>query len=334
MVSFDLSFKDIILRVHCEQQQEYIIKEHMLGHAEICEPVGKPTYCLVSTSNPIKTSGIYIKFIDKWFDNAELDCWINNREKTCYISSIKANNITNANLLLQYFTSNLFARLLEIKGYIALHSSCATKDNKGISFIAPRNSGKTNCLINLMEAGFDSVTNEKLAIKYENGNFIGHSIAQDVSIRMSKEFRDQPSHKKYVFIAKKMGIKLYDKNKLEGNNIHIGSVKLAKMNRVKQIPSTIVTNFFVPEYIPGLKTVHFENLSSKHFLQTLITQHLPMVHDTTSFFSLIDIKEDALFNSHETLLKIAEHGAMTCKQSEFTKESFIKGIHNILELKK
>lgn len=332
MTEFDIVLNDLRLRVRCEKYKKILIEELMTGHSYIEEPIGIATYNLILTDTEKKAkNGTYIKMIDKWFDNASCDVWIDNQTKTVYMCNIEASNIKWRNLLIQYFACNLFNRLLEERGYIAFHSSCVEKNGNGIAFIAPRNSGKTNCLLNMMNAGFNSVSNDKLAIKYNGLKLNGYGVAQDVSIRMSLDFRNQSQNQKYIAYAAKQGVKLVDDNLLEGNNIHLESVELAHLNNVEQIPTTTIQGIISPKYNRNIKEAKFRLLQYRETIQLLKKQRLPLVHDTTNFLSEAKTSNYVTYDEDYLIDKIAKLDCYEVIQGQHTNDTFVKGIKKILK---
>lgn len=327
MNEFDITLNEIKLRVYCEDYKALPIKNLMKGHSYIKEPVGVPTYTLILTENiKPKQYNLYLRMIDKWFDNASCDVWIDNYSKTVYMNNINASQQKWNDNLIQYFTCNLFNRLLEEKGFIAFHSSCVDIDGNGIAFIGPRNSGKTTCMLTLMEEGYNSVTNDKLAIKYDGNNFFGYGVAQDVSIRMSPSFRNLPQNKKYLKYVEEQNVKLYDENKLEGGNIHLESVELASINNVKQIPFTNIKNFIYPNYNSSVIDAEFKLMNKDEKLSLLQSQNLPLVHDSTYFFREVSTSSGLFYSKEELISKIIENDFYFVAQGENSRESFVNKI--------
>ena len=50
----------------------------------------------------------------------------------------------------------------------------------------------------MMNAGFNSVTNDKIAVQFDGKHINAYGVAQDVSIRLTKSFREQEQNKKYA----------------------------------------------------------------------------------------------------------------------------------------
>ena len=331
MCEFDINIKEIKLRVYCEKYKKELIKALMTGHSYISEPVGIPTFNLVMFDNYTpKNCELYTKMIDKWFDNASCDVWINNNSKTVYMSNIEASNEKWRNLLIQYFTCNLFNRLLEEIGYISFHSSCVEIDNKGVAFIAPRNYGKTNCMLNMMNAGFNSVTNDKIAIQFDGEKFNAYGVAQDVSIRLSKNFRMQAQNKKYIPYAIKQNVELNDNSLLEGNNIHLGSVELANLNNVNQVPTTTLKHIIFPNYDSNTSNAVFSKLTFDEITYLLESQKLPLVHDTTSFFKYVNSGNQPTYDEITTITKLKEMESYKVIQGENSRDDFVYKIKKLV----
>jgi len=329
MEEFDIVYRDIKLRIICKIDFAIMIKNHLKGHAKFYEPYGNATYTLnINEDNKVKP-GKYGKIIDKWFNYATADCYIDNQNKICYLNNICADGIENLTLLIQYFAGNVLNRLLEIKGYIAFHSSCVEKDGNGIVFVAGRNSGKTVCMLNMMHYGWNNVTNDKSAINEINGEFNIYGIAQSVSIRMSKEFRSRPENQKYIEYGLRQGKKFSDKNMLEGNNIIINDIYLAQLNNVKQVEDAILKTMFVPKYNPELKTPTFNRMTEIEILKTLREQLLPLVHDTTIFLKNMHLEDEFVYNPEIIINKLTEIPCYYCEQNENTTEKFVENVRRL-----
>lgn len=329
MIEFDIVYKDIKLRVICKETFGIMIKNHLKGHVKFCEPIGNATYSLHISEDSNLKNGLYGKIVDKWFNYATADCYIDDKNKICYLNNMCTDGIDNLTLLIQYFAGNVLNRLLEIKGYIAFHSSCVEKDGNGILFVAGRNSGKTVCMLNMMHYGWNSVTNDKCAINEENGSFNAYGIAQSVSIRMSKEFRNRPENQKYVEYGLRIGKTFSDQNMLEGNNITMNDVELANLNGVLQVEDTIIKTLFVPKYNPSIKEPTFNRMSEIEILKALREQLLPLVHDTTVFLKNMHLENEIIYNPEIIINKLIQLPCYYCEQNEHTTEKFVTKVKTL-----
>ena len=332
MKEFDITLKELKLRIICGNDDSISIQKLMNGHySSIIEnPSGKPTYTLVIEQNIIpKKYNLYIKMVDKWFDNATCDVWIDDYSKFVYMNNINASAPIWRENLVKYFTCNLFNRLIEEKGYVAFHASCVEKHNKGIVFIAPRDHGKTSCMLTLMNEGYNSITNDKLAITKINEQLFGYGVAQDVSIRLSPSFRNMPQNKKYLQFAKEQNIQLTNEKKLEGQNIHLDSVQLATLNNVKQIPEVQLNTFIFPNYDSSVTNIKLDKMSKMEIENLLLTQSLLLVHETTDFLKYATIDNDKELTKEDIIEELTYKDFYKIKQGEKSCKSLVKTLGKI-----
>ncbi len=330
MKEFDIVYFNIRLRVICDEYIEDLIKIHFKNHVNFENSNYEiPTYTLVIAEKIQKKSGQYYKMVDKWFDNATLECNIDNTNRICYATNFLASSKKYKNLLIQYFVANVFNRFLEINGYLGVHSSCVEKNKNGILFVAGRNNGKTTCMLNLMNVGFNSVTNDKIALKDVDDTIIGYGIAQSISIRLSSEFCQQPENKKYVNLARLKGIKIKKENLLEGNNIVLNDTELASLNNVNQVFDTPISCIINPNYDPNVNSPIFELLSKNQILELIKSQYMPLVHETTNFLRNINLKNkiNLTIDIPNNLLNIPSY---RCLQNERTNKEFCYKIKKLI----
>ena len=328
MKEFSLVYNNIVLNVICDEYIERLIKDHFKNHLTFSEYNSDPTYTLIISEKISKPNGKYYRMIDKWFDNATLDCYIDNSSKICFSTNFQASTLEYKNLLIQYFVANLFNRFLEIEGYLGVHSSCVEQNGKGVLFVAGRNSGKTICMLNLMNNGFNSVTNDKIALKYNGQQMVGYGIAQSVSIRLSPEFCAQPENQKYVKLALERGIDIKNQNMLEGNNIVLNDNELADLNNVNQVFDTSISCIITPTYDPYIDKPVFQRLKSEQVRNLIVDQYMSLVHDTTTFFRDIHLGRE--INRNITLDNVINIPSYSCRQNENTTREFTDTIRKLV----
>ena len=319
MEEFDLVYKDIKLRLCCDAEIKDIVKKHFNGHINIIEPTGEPTYSLIVTDDSKIINGSYYHKTDKWFGYSSLDFYIDNANKTSYITNIDANKNQNRSLLISTSIANLFNRLLELKGYLGLHAACVEKENSGVLFVAERNSGKTVCMLNLMNNGYNLVANDAVALKKDNKDLIGYGIAQSVSIRLSKAFCEQKENKKYLDIAKEKGI-----DKIDGNNIYVSDDELVRINNVSQKIDAPIKFIVRPCYDPSINNLDLYQMPIEQTRELVYAQFKSLVHETSDFLinvKLEDVDEKERYSHIEDIVAIP---AFYCRQNERTTEEFKK----------
>jgi len=337
MKTFAIVHRNIYLKVLCDVEFENVIKQHLLGSVKINSIITRvPTYTLVVTNSPYSTTGIYHQMIYRWFNYSTLDCWIDNTKKLCCISNFRADCVANRDLTIQYFVSNLFNRLLELNGYIGIHSSCVEKNGHGIMFIGNRLSGKTTCMLTLLNNGFNLVNNDTAAIKFlDNINQLdAFGITKNIFIRMSKAFAHQSINKKYLNLAKRQNVCFDDDIQLEKNRIVITPLDLIKLNNVELTPSINIDIVIVPRYNPNLSTIKFILLNNQFCSQFFASQIMPLVHDTTSFLSDIAISHQKLNSNQDCICQLAKLPCYLCEYNENTLENLEYALQNIIGSKK
>lgn len=330
MLAFDIVFQTIRLRIECSQCDAVAIAEHLNGFVTFETCRGEPNFTLIINNPVCKKSGVFIKIVDKWFDNATAKCYLDVPNGLCFINNIEASNEENKKMLLQYFVANLFNRFLEIEGYIGIHSSCVEKDGKGIVFIGGRNSGKTICMLNMMHYGYNVVTNDKSALTSNGLEISAYGIAQSISVRMSKVFREQECNQKYAEYARKKGFSFADENMVDGNNMTLSTHKLARINNVKLVAKTNVKLIVCPKYSPDLTKVNTKCMTNQEIETLLREQDMPLVHETKSFFRMIKPEKMRNYNFEKVMTDIKKLPIISCEQGEHTLASFCETIDKLV----
>lgn len=333
MKTFALVHRNVCLNVICDDEFENVIKEHFCKSTKlIFENSKSPTYTLCVTAQIRTIDGIYHKMVDKWFNYSTLDCWIDNSKRICYISNFKADCIANRNLTIQYFTSNLFNRLLVMNGYVGIHSSCVEKDGDGVMFVGSRLAGKTTCMLDLLNNGFNFVNNDTAAIKYiESEHQIeALGIIKNVFIRMNKSFATQIQNQKYLEIAERQGVQYSDRVSLEENRIILTPLELAELNNCKFIPSVKIKIVIIPQYNPRLNSIRFSLQASKAYAQFFISQSLPLVHDTTAFLTDIAVDDLGFYQLQNGVEYLSSLPCYVCEYNERNIEHLAETVQNAL----
>lgn len=332
MEDFCLTYKDITLHINCEKDLKSLIVNMVGKHFKVTNYDGQKSYSLViRDSINIKPKGITAKLSDKWFNNAKMKCTINNNDNVCYIYDFEADTLQNKTNLLIYFVINIFNRLLELKGFFAIHSSCVSKDNEGIAFVAPRNSGKTCSVLNLMNNGYDFVTNDKLAIKGEDEYIEGVGIPQSISIRLSPEFCSLKENQKYIDFAKKRNIQLLNNNQIDGDSLLLSEIELLKLNSAKAIQNTNIKHIIRPFYDCKQSEAKFIPMTDEDISFLIEDQSIPLVHETKSFLKnlFVDYGIDLELTRKLTIEQLYLLRNYFCLQNEKTNMDFIQKIKKL-----
>ena len=250
----------------------------------------------------------------------------------CYIKNIVADSSKNANSLLQTSVLNTFNRLLELKGYVSFHASSVEKDGKGVIFVAPRNSGKTCCMLNTIGHGFNMVSNDKVAVRFDKSGSDCYGVMdKDVNIRLSPEFLRVPENQKYAERARELGIPLVDENTLEGNKLKMTPNELAEFNGVEKVYSTSMVGMVFPMYNPNVQHAQFTKLTPEQAYELLSSQELPLVHETKDYFRNIQTGEVPPYTNEESLRLICEtYPFYVLAQNEMTNDEVASGVEALI----
>ena len=262
-----------------------------------------------------------------------MDCWIDNSKKTCYISNFRADCERNRNLTIQYFTSNLFNRLLELKGYLGIHSSCVERNGHGIIFIGNRMTGKTTCMLNLLNNGFNLVNNDTAAIKYfaNEHRVEAVGIVKNIFIRMNKNFSSQPQNQRFVRIAKERHVKYDGEVQLEDNRIVLTPLELTQLSHVELIPAVTLSAIVIPQYNENLRNLRLTLQETTRYQDFFNSHILSLVHDTTSFLSDICIHESEICNVEDCITGLSALPCYLCEYNDDTLFILANVIQDILK---
>ena len=118
---------------------------------------------------------------------------------------------------------------------------------------------------------------------------------------------------------------------LEGNNIVLDENEVASLNGVKQVFDAPVSCIIKPYYDPSLKKLDFRRLTPEELQELILSQYMPLVHDTTDFFRNIkfdDIKEKEL--REETIEFLNGIPCYICGQNEHTTDEFVKTMKKVI----
>lgn len=326
MKTLYLFHNETYLKIICEDIYAREIKEHFC-----CEMVTEsidisvPTFTLIISEMAQNPSGIHARLINDVFHNATIDCWINNEIKICWIANFSAETESDKNLCIRFFCSNMFNRLLELRGYIGIHSSCVNLDGIGIAFIGERMAGKTTCMLNLIDANFSLICNDASAMRYlpDEKCVDAYGVPNDVFIRMSTDFCKQEYINKYFPIAKSQGVNCNEVCSLAENRIMLTHKALAKLNHVLLLPATKVDLIIMPKYVPGLNRPILKKSSEDAFIQYFLEQETELIHDSTLFLYEMHLPGSIHGEMFELATQLSHLPCYYCEYSEMTTRDFV-----------
>lgn len=137
---------------------------------------------------------------------------------------------------MQRIMCNVFIMEFQRNGYAIIHGACVAKDGNSFIISGSKGSGKTTTLLRLLEQGYDFISNDKVAVKMENGQVVTCGIPHSVGV--IKE--DIDSFK----IDKSLGI-------CEGPKIYFRVVDLRKALNIDVYSKAYLTGIIFPQYEKG-----------------------------------------------------------------------------------
>lgn len=143
------------------------------------------------------------------------------------------------------FITNLFIRLYQLKGALLLHCACVEKNNKAIIIIGKANSGKTVSMLNLLDFGFNFITNDFLIVDKNRDELEFLPFPQFVGIRRVGNWLELDRNKKY------RSLKSEGYTKVTEDRIFISPHDLINLNNVSigNIYSQLKV-VVIPQYAP------------------------------------------------------------------------------------
>lgn len=83
---------------------------------------------------------------------------------------------------MQRIMCNVFIMEFQRNGYAIVHGACVSKDGESFIISGNKGAGKTTTLIRLLEQGYDFISNDKVAVKEENGRVVTCGIPHSMGI--------------------------------------------------------------------------------------------------------------------------------------------------------
>ncbi len=120
-------------------------------------------------------------------ENEDVYLWWENNDK---VKITDCNQITvdveNSNHIIPYLLGPVMALLLHKKGLLVLHGSSVKINDRAIAFIGHRGIGKSTTAINLYKKGYPLITDDILAINFDNKG-IPYIYPGYLHVRLSEE---------------------------------------------------------------------------------------------------------------------------------------------------
>lgn len=83
---------------------------------------------------------------------------------------------------MQRIMCNVFIMEFQRNGYSIVHGACISKDGESFIISGNKGAGKTTTLLRLLEQGYDFISNDKVAVKEENGRVVTCGIPHSMGV--------------------------------------------------------------------------------------------------------------------------------------------------------
>ena len=156
---------------------------------------------------------------------------VDNENKSCKVFFLDCYDKEAKKKIARNFITNLFIRLYQLKGALLLHCSCVEKDNKSVIIVGNANSGKTVTMLNLLDFGFNFITNDFLIVDKNNNKLEFLPSPQFIGIRRSSRWLSLEKNRKYASLKSEGYIRVAEdriymspQDLINLNNVNIGNI--------------------------------------------------------------------------------------------------------------
>ncbi len=173
---------------------------------------------------------------------------VNNENNSCKVFFLDSYDKEAKKKIARNFITNLFIRLYQLKGALLLHCSCVEKDNNAVIIVGNANCGKTVTMLNLLDFGFNFITNDFLIVDKNDNRLEFLPSPQFIGIRRSRKWLELEKNKKYDSLKSEGYIRVAEdriymspQDLISLNNVNIGNI----CSELKII--------VIPQYTPNSK---------------------------------------------------------------------------------
>lgn len=222
--------------------------------------------------------------------DVEVEFKIDNDKKECYVFLDRKLEKQIKKQLIHKMFNMIALRLFQLKKAVFLHCACVEKNNNIVIISGNPFSGKTVTLLNLLDAGFNYITNDFLIIDYFDDKIQFLPSSKYIGIRKTKKWLEIPSmNEKYA------GLKTERKIVVKDDYIMMPPEKLVELNEVNFGNSGGELKLLVfPKYKPG------ERFESKDKAMDDVKQEI----DYQLLFNFLRYNNDSLDSKPFDIYKI------------------------------
>lgn len=284
------------------------------------------TFSVVISDNVVEPNGDCHHVVNRSLNDASLECWINTEQKKCVLTNIKADSQYNMDRLLCFFCSNLFEKLLEREGFVALHCSCLERNGRVVTFVGDRMSGKTTAELMLLGKGYNLVSNDCALFRYnaQNHHIDVAGVIEDIFIREKSCY-----YKEIIQACSDFSIAVRKMKEAETQKqrLLLTHKDLAKIYNTEWVARGTLCAVVFPHFNP--ETGMLEAHRIRDVLPQIIEKHkIEIGHDSTDFLNPY-FANNAL--AEPLANKILELPCFGCEYNENTEDAFCSFINTVVE---
>jgi len=227
---------------------------------------------------------------------------------------MKEYDTSKADFIKRIFT-NYYIKVLQKLGYTIIHGACVSKNDQAIIISGNKRAGKTTTLINFLNAGYDFIANDRIAVKKINNEF----IVQGIPFSMGIILEDALKYPGFDITNKKIS------NDNEVKKVYLESDDISKIFDVYSKSYGIVKGIIVPKYNKELEILKINKVSNNiALLGDNIMYDNALPNDKNFINDLIKVKYTNPFSLLEIPSYKIEQGNNTFQElDKFVKNNII-----------
>lgn len=207
---------------------------------------------------------------------------------------------TNENDTLEFIENIInttIAKLLEADNILFLHASCFCKNGEAIAVVGNKNTGKTSILCEMLQQGYDMLSNDKIGISFINQEVKAFGIPSSIGIRLAtidKCFSEENKNK-LANLPQWKEVILQTKKDLS-QKINISLKDFVELFHCKIVQQSRLRWIIVNEYTENEEKLKIKELSFEKYKSFLESQFVSAVSPAFSYIDGIYRKKKVLLD--------------------------------------
>lgn len=208
------------------------------------------------------------------------DIYYHNNERELIVTNLKENDKRN---LMRLMRELFIYNILFFKECSFFHSACVANDDFSIAIIGDKFAGKTTMCLNLLNSGWDFVSNDKLILSKNDEKEL---ICWGLPIALGIRDGTMP-----LYFDKLQNIE----RDIDDNRYYLTPNQLIERFNVKVANGRKLKMFLIPKFSPHAKEIRLERLSPDKALPILKKQYLEAFNDDNRILGVNQIKSEEKF---------------------------------------